>query len=151
MSKDVNQAAQERLGGIISDRAFDRFGEVWAEDVVDHDPAPDQAPGLTGIVDFWRAFTTAFPDLELVPDPVIVTDDHVTAVFTIRGTHTGPFQGTSPPAGRSRCAASRCPASATARSSSAGVRRTSRASPSSWASAASRASRQDRKRREEPP
>ncbi|WP_439692892.1 ester cyclase [Curtobacterium sp. SP.BCo] len=96
MTKDVNQAAQERLGGIIADRAFDRFGEVWAEDVVDHDPAPDQAPGLAGIVDFWRAFTTAFPDLELAPDPLIVTDDFITAVFTIRGTHTGRFQGHEP-------------------------------------------------------
>ncbi|MET3450530.1 ester cyclase [Curtobacterium sp. 1544] len=100
MTTDANQAAQERLGGIIGDRAFDRFGEVWAEDVVDHDPAPDQAPGLTGIVDFWRAFTTAFPDLELTPDPLVVTDDFVTAVFTIRGTHTGPFQGHEP-SGRS--------------------------------------------------
>lgn len=96
MSTDVNQAAQERLGGIIQDRAFDRFGEVWAEDVVDHDPAPGQAPGLAGIVDFWQDFTTAFPDLELTPDPLVVTDDFVTAVFTIRGTHTGPFQGHEP-------------------------------------------------------
>ncbi len=93
MSAAANQQAQERLGELLGQRAFDRFSEVWAEDVVDHDPAPDQAPGLAGIVDFWTEFTTAFPDLSLEPDPLVVTDDYITAVFTIRGTHTGPFQG----------------------------------------------------------
>ncbi|WP_420365633.1 ester cyclase [Curtobacterium sp. L3-7] len=96
MTAEQNQQAQERLGEILEARAFDRFSEVWAEDVVDHDPAPDQAPGLAGIVDFWTEFTTAFPDLSLEPDPLVVTDDYVTAVFTIRGTHTGPFQGHEP-------------------------------------------------------
>ncbi|WP_144760405.1 ester cyclase [Curtobacterium sp. 9128] len=96
MSAEQNQQAQERLGEILEARAFDRFSEVWAEDVVDHDPAPDQGPGLAGIVDFWTQFTTAFPDLSLTPDPLVVTDDFITAVFTIRGTHTGPFQGHEP-------------------------------------------------------
>ena len=93
MSAEQNQQAQERLGEILEARAFERFSEVWAEDVVDHDPGPDQAPGLDGIVAFWQDFTTAFPDLSLEPDPLVVTDDFITAVFTIRGTHTGPFQG----------------------------------------------------------
>ncbi|WIB59916.1 ester cyclase [Curtobacterium sp. MCLR17_007] len=96
MTAEQNQQAQERLGEILEARAFDRFDEVWADDVVDHDPAPDQAPGLAGIVDFWQQFTTAFPDLALEPDPLVVTDDYITAVFTIRGTHTGVFQGHQP-------------------------------------------------------
>jgi steroid delta-isomerase-like uncharacterized protein len=96
MTAERNQQAQERLGEILEARAFDRFPEVWAEDVVDHDPAPDQQAGLAGIVDFWTEFTTAFPDLTLEPDPLVVTDDYITAVFTIRGTHTGPFQGYAP-------------------------------------------------------
>lgn len=96
MSAEQNQQAQERLGEILEARAFDRFSEVWAEDVVDHDPGPDQAPGLDGIIAFWQDFTTAFPDLSLEPDPLVVTDDFITAVFTIRGTHTGPFQGHEP-------------------------------------------------------
>jgi len=96
MSAAQNQQAQERLGEILEARAFDRFPEVWAEDVVDHDPAPDQAPGLQGIVDFWTEFTTAFPDLSLEPDPLVVADDFITTVFTIRGTHTGVFQGHQP-------------------------------------------------------
>jgi len=96
VSAAQNQQAQERLGELLEQRAFDRFGEVWAEDVVDHDPAPGQAAGLAGIVDFWAEFTTAFPDLSLEPDPLVVADEYITAVFTIRGTHSGPFQGHEP-------------------------------------------------------
>jgi steroid delta-isomerase-like uncharacterized protein len=97
MTKETNLQAQERLGEILEQRAWDRLGETWQEDVVDHDPAPGQAPGLAGIRAFWEEFTTAFPDLTIEADPVIASDDdYVTAVFTIRGTHTGPFQGHEP-------------------------------------------------------
>ncbi|MFZ7087434.1 ester cyclase [Curtobacterium sp. RRHDQ10] len=96
MTKDINVQAQQRLGEIIEARAFDRFGEVWAEDVIDHDPAPDQAPGIEGIVAFWKQFTSAFPDLALEPQILTADDDSVSAVFRITGTHTGDFQGHGP-------------------------------------------------------
>jgi steroid delta-isomerase-like uncharacterized protein len=93
MTKDINVQAQQRLGEIIEARDFDRFGEVWADDVVDHDPAPDQAPGLEGIVAFWKGFLTAFPDLALEPQILTADDEAVSAVFRITGTHTGDFEG----------------------------------------------------------
>jgi steroid delta-isomerase-like uncharacterized protein len=96
MTKEANTRAQERLGELLEQRAFDRFAEVWTEDVVDHDPAPGQKPGLAGIVDFWTEFTTAFPDVALSPEELVVSDDAVTGVFTITGTHTGEFQGHAP-------------------------------------------------------
>ncbi|WIB63979.1 ester cyclase [Curtobacterium sp. MCBD17_040] len=96
MSKDVNTKAQQHLGELLQQRAFDRFGEVWAEDVVDHGPAPGAAPGLAGIVAFWQEFTTAFPDVALQPETLVADDDSVSVVFTITGTHSGEFQGHAP-------------------------------------------------------
>jgi steroid delta-isomerase-like uncharacterized protein len=93
MSAETNLQAQQHLGELIEQRAFDRFGEVWAEDVVDHDPAPNQAAGVQGIVDFWTEFTSAFPDVSLTPETLVADDDQVTGVFTITGTHGGDFQG----------------------------------------------------------
>ncbi|KQO63553.1 ester cyclase [Curtobacterium sp. Leaf261] len=135
MTKDINVQAQQQLGGIIEARDFDRFGEVWADDVVDHDPAPDQAPGIEGIVSFWKGFLAAFPDLALEPQILTADDEAVSVVFRITGTHSGDSRATPPPVAPSTSAASRSPSSATARSSSAGDRRTRRASPSSsgWA------------------
>lgn len=96
MTKDINVQAQQRLGEILDARAFDRFGEVWADDVVDHDPAPGQAPGIAGIIAFWQEFLAAFPDLALAPQVLTADDDTVSAVFTITGTHSGDFQGHGP-------------------------------------------------------
>jgi steroid delta-isomerase-like uncharacterized protein len=96
MTKDINVQVQQRLGEIIEARDLDRFGEVWAADVVDHDPAADQAPGIEGIRAFWSEFLSAFPDLKLEPQILTADDDSVSAVFTITGTHTGDFQGHGP-------------------------------------------------------
>lgn len=93
MSAESNLQVQQHLGELIEQRAFDRFGEVWAEDVVDHDPGPDQAPGIQGIIDFWTSFTAAFPDVQLTPETLVADDDQVTGVFTITGTHSGDFEG----------------------------------------------------------
>lgn len=96
MSAESNLQVQQHLGELLEQRAFDRFGEVWAADVVDHDPTPDQAPGMQGIVDFWTEFTTAFSDVALTPETLVADDDQVTGVFTITGTHDGEFQGHAP-------------------------------------------------------
>lgn len=96
MSREQNMQAQEKLGQLIADREVDRFGEVFAEDVVDHDPAPAQAPGVRGIQDFWVQFLAGFPDAALNTEALVADDEHVTVVLTITGTHDGEFQGIEP-------------------------------------------------------
>lgn len=93
MTRQQNLDAQERLATLIADRELDRLGEVFAADVVDHDPAPDQAPGAAGIIGFWQTLVQAFPDLSMSPDVTAADDDTVTIVITIRGTHQGDFLG----------------------------------------------------------
>lgn len=92
-ARQRNLEAQERLGEILASGDLDRLAEVFAADVVDHDPAPDQAPGVAGIIDFWKTFTTAFPDLQVTPKVVSADDEHVTAVLELVGTHQGDFLG----------------------------------------------------------
>ena len=93
---ETNLDAQERMGGFINAGAIDSLGEVFASDVVDHDPAPDQPAGVEGIKTFWRSFLTAFPDLAIAPAVVSADDEHVTIVLDITGTHTGEFSGHAP-------------------------------------------------------
>ena len=54
MSKEQNVATQGLGGEIAATREFDRFGEVFADGVVDHDAAEDQASGVEGIKQYWR-------------------------------------------------------------------------------------------------
>jgi len=96
MSKDKNVKTQELLGELLTNREIDRLGEGFHENVVDHDPAPDAPAGIAGIKQFWSTFFTAFPDAALEVETLVADEDQVTAVFTITGTNTGPFQGNEP-------------------------------------------------------
>ncbi|GIE92961.1 ester cyclase [Paractinoplanes rishiriensis] len=73
---------------------------LFAEDAVDHDPAPGQGAGRAGFLAFFGTLTTAFPDLRLTPRHLTAGDGHVSLAFTVSGTHLGDFNGI-PPSGRS--------------------------------------------------
>jgi len=96
MSREQNVAAQQTMGEIINSHAFDRLGEVFAADVVDHDPAPDQGPGADGFVGFFTTMATAFPDLAVEVDTLVADDEQVAMAYRISGTHDGAFQGIAP-------------------------------------------------------
>lgn len=96
MSREANLEAQEKMGELIVSGQLDRLGEVFAEDVVDHDPAPGQAPGVQGIKDFWHTFRTAFPDVDLEPQTIVADEENVAVVLSVSGTHRGTFMGVEP-------------------------------------------------------
>ena len=75
---------------------LDTFDELLAANFVDHDPAPDQGPGVEGLKGFFRSLRTAFPDLKVTPVHAVPTEDHLAIAYTIEGTHTGPLMGISP-------------------------------------------------------
>jgi predicted ester cyclase len=89
----TNLEAQGRMGEIVASGEYDRLTEVLADGLVDHDPAPDQPAGPEGIGVFWRTFKEAFPDVALEPVQVVATEDFVTAVLEVTGTHRGEFLG----------------------------------------------------------
>ncbi len=68
----------------------------FAENAVDHDPAPGQGPGREGFRAFFTELTTAFPDATIEEAHSVATDDHVAIAYTLTGTHRGPFHGVEP-------------------------------------------------------
>ena len=96
MSREQNIQAQSRLGEILAAKQVDRLHEVFHEDVVDHDPAPGQAPGVAGIKQFWSGFFAAFPDLSIDLESLVADDDTVVVTLTVTGTHSGPLLGIKP-------------------------------------------------------
>ncbi|THG31745.1 ester cyclase [Naasia lichenicola] len=95
-ARDTNLEAQQRLGELLTARDIDSLDEIFATDVVDHDPAPGQPDGVAGIKEFWTTFLSAFPDATMTPQVVSADDEHVTVVLDVEGTHTGEFQGIAP-------------------------------------------------------
>jgi steroid delta-isomerase-like uncharacterized protein len=97
MTKEANLAATQRWGSeVASSGRYDVLDEILASDFVDHDPAPDQGPGIEGLKGFFQTMRSAFPDLKAEPVEILGTDTHVAMRYTISGTHEGEFQGVAP-------------------------------------------------------
>jgi predicted ester cyclase len=76
--------------GARDDRLLDR---LIADDVIDHNPAPNQPPGLAGFK-YWAAMAReAFPDLTGTVEDTLVDSGKVAGRVTWRGTHRGHFVG----------------------------------------------------------
>lgn len=96
MSKQDNIAAQEHLAENINSGDVATAVESFAEDCVDHDPAPDQEPGRKGFESFFTALKSGFPDAKIAPEQLVADDDNVAVAYTLTGTHEGEFQGIEP-------------------------------------------------------
>ena len=96
MSREQNVAAQMVGGEIGESHDVSRFDEVMAPNVLDHDPAAGQAPGVQGVKDYWRALFESFPDLKIDVDVLLADDEHVTLVYRLSGTQLGPYLGHAP-------------------------------------------------------
>jgi steroid delta-isomerase-like uncharacterized protein len=88
-----------RIIDAISRGDADALDELVAPDIVDHNPVPDQAPGVEGFRQWIAAAKSSFPDLAGTVEDLIAEGDRVAARVTWRATHRGQFLGI-PPTGR---------------------------------------------------
>ena len=101
MSAEENKAAVQRFGEeAFNNGDLSSSEELIADAIVDHDPAPGQAPGREGIEQFVTTMRSAFPDLQTTIDEIIAEGDYVAFRYTIEGTHQGEFMGVAPTGNR---------------------------------------------------
>jgi len=96
MSQEENVAAQHHLAENVNAGDVDAAVRSFAENAVDHDPAPGQEAGREGFRTFWTTLTSAFPDAHIEPRHEVVDDEHVVVAYTLTGTHQGDFEGLAP-------------------------------------------------------
>lgn len=77
----------------ISAGDLDGFGELLADDFVEHEDLGGLPPSKAGVLDFFRMFLTGFPDLRMDPEDILLSDDKVVARARATGTHQGEFMG----------------------------------------------------------
>jgi steroid delta-isomerase-like uncharacterized protein len=75
------------------------FGDLVADDFVEHQGGPGFPDTKDGTLDFFRALVAAFPDLRMKVEDLIADGDKTVARVAITGTHEGEFMGI-PPTGR---------------------------------------------------
>ncbi len=88
-----HEATMRRLYELLSAGDIDGFGEHVAEDFVEHDETAGFEPGKAGVMDMFRMYRAAFPDLRMEPEDVLVSGDKVVARVRATGTHGGGFMG----------------------------------------------------------
>jgi steroid delta-isomerase-like uncharacterized protein len=73
--------------------------QLFAADFVNHDPAQPAVRDLQGLKQLIRGQRAAFPDVRTTIEDLVAEGDMVVKRFTVRGTHTGDFNGI-PPTGK---------------------------------------------------
>ena len=86
-------AIARRLYDLISAGEVGAFGELLADDFVEHEETPGLAPTKAGVEAFFRMQLAAFPDLRLDVQDVVADDDKVVARVWYTGTQHGAFMG----------------------------------------------------------
>jgi steroid delta-isomerase-like uncharacterized protein len=82
-----------RIYELISAGDIDGFGELLADDFVEHEETPGLAPTRDGVVELFRTYKAAFPDLRFTAEDVLPSGDKVVARVRITGTHQGELLG----------------------------------------------------------
>ena len=94
-----HEATMRRLYDLINARDVDGFAEVMAPDFVEHEETPGLAPTREGVMEFFRMYIAAFPDLRFDPEDMLSSGDKVVTRARVTGTHEGEFMG-MPPTGK---------------------------------------------------
>lgn len=69
------------------------FGEAIADDFVEHEVTPGLAPTKEGVLQFFGMYFSAFPDLRMDVEEVLVSGDKAVVRAQVTGTHQGEMMG----------------------------------------------------------
>jgi steroid delta-isomerase-like uncharacterized protein len=78
---------------------IDGFGELLADDFVEHEEIPGLPPTKEGVLAYFGSLLSAFPDMRMDVEDLIAVGDKAVARVTASGTHQGEFMGV-PPTGK---------------------------------------------------
>jgi len=86
-------ATIRRMYELISAGDIDGFGELVAEDLIEHEEFPGFEPTKEGVKQVFHMYRAAFPDLRMEPEDVLASGDKVIARVRATGTQQGDFMG----------------------------------------------------------
>ncbi len=86
-------ATMRRMYELLSAGDIDGFGDLVADDFVEHEETPGLEPTKEGVKQLFRMYTAAFPDLRMEAEDILASGDKVVARVRGTGTHQGEFMG----------------------------------------------------------
>lgn len=95
-----HSATMRRTYDLINAGDLDSFGELLAEGFIEHEELPGLAPTKEGVLELFRGYKAAFPDLRMDAEDILASGDKAVARVKATGTQTGEFMG-MPASGKS--------------------------------------------------
>jgi len=95
-----HSATMRRTYDLINAGDLDAFGELLAEGFIEHEELPGLAPTKEGVLELFRGYKAAFPDLRMDAEDILASGDKAVARVKATGTQTGEFMG-MPASGKS--------------------------------------------------
>lgn len=90
----MDQAATaRRMYDLINAGDIEAFGDLLADDFVEHEELPGLSPSKDGVKTFFRMQLAAFPDLRMDVQDIVADGAKVVARVRYTGTQRGDFQG----------------------------------------------------------
>lgn len=86
-------ATARRFYELVNAEDLGGFGEALADDFIEHEETPGLAPTKEGVLQFFRMYRAAFPDMRMDPQDILVSGDRVVVRARVTGTHEGEFLG----------------------------------------------------------
>ena len=84
-----NVATMRRMFELLNDGDFDGFGGLVAGGFVEHEEVPGLEPTKEGVMQMFRMYRAAFPDLHMDVEELLPSGDRVVGRIRATGTHTG--------------------------------------------------------------
>ena len=95
-----HSATMRRTYDLINAGDIDAFGELLAEGFIEHEELPGLAPTKEGVLELFRGYKAAFPDLRMDAEDILASGDKAVARVKATGTQKGEFMG-MPASGKS--------------------------------------------------
>ena len=86
-------ATMRRMYDLLSAGDIDGFGDLIADDFVEHEETPGLEPTKEGVKQFFHMYRAAFPDLRMEPQDILASGDKVVARVRGTGTNQGELMG----------------------------------------------------------
>jgi steroid delta-isomerase-like uncharacterized protein len=77
----------------INQGDLDRLGELVADDFIEHEETPGLAPTKEGVLEFFRMYRAAFPDMRMDVEEILTSGDKAVVRARVTGTQQGEFMG----------------------------------------------------------
>jgi len=97
---EENKAVARAVAEMISDHDLSRLDEVYAPEVVNHDPVTGEIQGRDEMRDYLAGYLEAFSDLRMTVVDQVAEGDKVVSRWRAEGTHDGELLGIPPSGNR---------------------------------------------------